>query len=45
MNKYRMKKEEKMLNIVKSLPYFKGITRNNALRIAGLLEKKKPCLN
>ena len=45
INKQRLKKEEKMLNIVKSLPYFKGVTRNTALRIAGFLEKKKPCLN
>ena len=45
MNKQKLKKEEKMLQIVRSLPYFKGVTRNTAIRISGFLEKHKPCLN
>ena len=34
-----------MLSIVRSLPYFKGVTRNTAMKIAGLFEKHKPCMN
>ena len=45
MEKHRMKKEEKMLNIVRSLPYFKGITRNTAIKVSKFLEKQKPALN
>ena len=43
--KQKQRKDEKMLKIVRSLPYFKGVTRNTAHRIAGYLEKHKPCLN
>ena len=39
MNKHKAKKEEKLLNIVRNLPYFKGVTRNTALKIAGFFEK------
>ena len=45
MHKHRQRKEEKMLNIVRSLPYFKGITRNTALKVSQLLEKQRPVLN
>ena len=45
MNKHKAKKEEKLLNIVRNLPYFKGVTRNTALKIAGFFEKHQPCLN
>ena len=45
MHKHKIKKDEKMLAIVRSLPYFKGITRNTAMRVASFFEKKKPCLN
>ena len=45
MKKHRLKKEEKMLQIVRQLPYFKGVTRNTAVKIAGFLEKHKPCIN
>lgn len=44
MQKNKQKKDEKMLNIVRNLPYFKGVTRNTAMKIAGFFEKKKPCL-
>ena len=30
---------------MRQLPYFKGITRNTAMKIAGFLEKHKPCMN
>ena len=45
MEKHRLKKEEKMLNIIRSLPYFKGITRNTAIKVSKFLEKQKPALN
>lgn len=45
MTRHSQKKEEKMLNIVRSLPYFKGITRNTALRVSKFLEKQNPILN
>lgn len=45
MSKQKLRKEEKMLSIVRSLPYFKGVTRNTAMKIAGLFVKHKPCLN
>ena len=45
MTKHKHKKDEKMLGIVRSLPYFKGVTRNTAMKIAGFLEKHKPCMN
>jgi len=34
-----------MLQIVRSLPYFRGVTRNTAVKISGFLEKHKPCIN
>lgn len=45
MEKHKNKKKEKMLQIVRSLPYFKGVTRNRAMQISGFLEKHKPCIN
>lgn len=39
MEKQKHKKEEKMLSIVRSLPYFKGVTRNTAMKLAALLDK------
>lgn len=45
MSKQKARKDEKMLSIVRSLPYFKGVTRNTAIKIAGLFVKQKPCLN
>lgn len=44
MHKHKQKKDEKLLSIVRSLTYFKGVTRNTAIKIAGFFDKKKPCL-
>ena len=45
MTRHSQRKEEKMLNIVRNLPYFKGITRSTALRVSKFLEKQNPVLN
>ena len=45
MWKQRARKDEKMLNIVSAVPYFKGVTRKNLIKIAACLEKHKPCIN
>ena len=40
IKKHTLKKEEKKLDTVKSLPYFKGVTRNTRKKIVNALEPR-----